>query len=284
MMIFGSMIVLHHTRHPFVIAALFSGVGAGILLGNEYVISGLHFALSSHTLWLGAAAASALFFVLLVMLLPSRDHALFPPPHGKNRASAYVLVAAGATVWISRIWLHHCRYIPATDGEKCRVAAADGPSLVVGRHIDYSGLFRLAVGSPTLGGIAMPDGEFTDPKRLRGHDARQRLLAAAGDKQRGFWRNVYGDHFAGDHALARQLSVPRNINLLGLVTLTYGIGQILGPLLTSLLGSGAQAIVNATLCGAVALFIAALISLTQLYKQRFASPKGYNRQPYKQVS
>lgn len=30
MMIFGSMIVLHHTRHPFVIAALFSGVGAGL--------------------------------------------------------------------------------------------------------------------------------------------------------------------------------------------------------------------------------------------------------------
>lgn len=76
MMIFGSMIVLYHTRHPFVIAALFSGVGAGILLGNEYVISGLHFALSSHTLWLGAAAASALFFVLLVILLPSRDHVL----------------------------------------------------------------------------------------------------------------------------------------------------------------------------------------------------------------
>jgi len=76
MMIFGSMIVLHHTRHPFVIAALFSGVGAGILLGNEYVISGLHFALSSHTLWLGAAATSALFFVLLVILLPSRDHVL----------------------------------------------------------------------------------------------------------------------------------------------------------------------------------------------------------------
>lgn len=73
--------------------------------------------------------------------------------------------------------------------------------------------------------------------------------------------------------LARQLSVPRNINLLGTVTLTYGIGQILGPLLTSLLGSGALAIVNATVCGAVALFIAALISLTQLYKQRFASPK-----------
>ncbi|CAM7545946.1 hypothetical protein CICRMM096B_14125 [Citrobacter cronae] len=52
--------------------------------------------------------------------------------------------------------------------------------------------------------------------------------------------------------LARQLSVPHNINLLG---------------------SGAQAIINATLRGAVALFIAAIISLTQLYKQRFANPK-----------
>ncbi|VEA06722.1 transporter, major facilitator family [Salmonella enterica subsp. salamae] len=53
MMIFGSMIVLHHTRHPFVIAALFSGVGAGIALGNEYVIGGLRYALSAHSLWLG---------------------------------------------------------------------------------------------------------------------------------------------------------------------------------------------------------------------------------------
>lgn len=50
------MIVLHHTRHPFVIAALFSGVGAGIALGNEYVIGGLHYALSAHSLWLGPGA------------------------------------------------------------------------------------------------------------------------------------------------------------------------------------------------------------------------------------
>lgn len=42
--------------------------------------------------------------------------------------------------------------------------------------------------------------------------------------------------------LARQLSVPRNINMLG---------------------SGAQAIISAALCDAVALFFAAIISLTQ---------------------
>ncbi|MDI8841644.1 YbfB/YjiJ family MFS transporter, partial [Salmonella enterica subsp. enterica serovar Anatum] len=41
---------------------------------------------------------------------------------------------------------------------------------------------------------------------------------------------------------------------------TYGIGQILGPLAASLSGNGASAIINATLCGAAALFFAALIS------------------------
>ena len=80
MMIFGSMIVLQHTRHPFVIASLFSGVGAGILLGNEYVIAGLRYALSSHALWSGAAVISAVLLLLLALLIPARAHALPPAP------------------------------------------------------------------------------------------------------------------------------------------------------------------------------------------------------------
>lgn len=70
MMIFGLMIVLHHTRHPFVIAALFSGVGAGIALGNEYVIGGLHYALSAHSLWLGAGALAGILLLIVAMLIP----------------------------------------------------------------------------------------------------------------------------------------------------------------------------------------------------------------------
>lgn len=69
----------------------------------------------------------------------------------------------------------------------------------------------------------------------------------------------FGGTFMGTTSLvmtiARQLSVPGNLNLLGFVTLIYGIGQILGPALAS-----------ATLCGAAALFIAALISTAQLFK------------------
>ena len=46
----------------------------------------------------------------------------------------------------------------------------------------------------------------------------------------------FGGTFMGTTSLvmtiARQLSVPGNLNLLGFVTLIYGIGQILGPALT----------------------------------------------------
>ncbi|BDT25169.1 TPA: MFS transporter [Citrobacter freundii] len=272
MMIFGSMIVLHHTRHPFVIAALFSGVGAGILLGNEYVISGLHFALSSHTLWLGAAAASALFFVLLVILLPSRDHVL--------PAAAPVKTEHQPMSW----WLLALLYGLAGFGY-----------IIVATYLP---LMAKSAGSPlltahlwSLVGISIIPGCFAWLWAARRWGVLQCLTAnlliqstcvlmtlASGSLPLLVISSMgFGATFMGTTSLvmplARQLSVPRNINLLGLVTLTYGIGQILGPLLTSLLGSGALAIVNATVCGAVALFIAALISLTQLYKQRFASPK-----------
>ncbi|WP_159323321.1 YbfB/YjiJ family MFS transporter, partial [Klebsiella pneumoniae] len=79
----------------------------------------------------------------------------------------------------------------------------------------------------------------------------------------------FGGTFMGTTSLvmtiARQLSVPGNLNLLGFVTLIYGIGQILGPALTSMLGNGTSALAGATLCGAAALFIAALISTVQLF-------------------
>lgn len=82
----------------------------------------------------------------------------------------------------------------------------------------------------------------------------------------------FGGTFMGTTSLvmtlARQLSVPCKINLLGFVTLTYGVGQIIGPALTSMFGNGTQAIVDATLCGAAALFIAAIISVRQLFRQR----------------
>ncbi len=57
----------------FVLAALFSGVGIGIALGNEYVLAGLHFAFSSQTLWQGAGALSGMMLIALTLLMPSKN-------------------------------------------------------------------------------------------------------------------------------------------------------------------------------------------------------------------
>lgn len=73
MLIFGSTLIMQHTRHPFVLAALFSGVGIGIALGNEYVLAGLHFAFSSQTLWQGAGALSGMMLIALTLLMPSKN-------------------------------------------------------------------------------------------------------------------------------------------------------------------------------------------------------------------
>lgn len=83
MLIFGSTLIMQHTRHPFVLAALFSGVGVGIALGNEYVLAGLHFALSSQTLWQGAGALSAIILLALALLIPSNKHVIAPAPLAK---------------------------------------------------------------------------------------------------------------------------------------------------------------------------------------------------------
>nr|VUD26605.1 transporter, major facilitator family [Salmonella sp. NCTC 7297] len=268
MMIFGSMIVLHHTRHPFVIAALFSGVGAGIALGNEYVIGGLRYALSAHSLWLGAGALAGILLLIVAMLIPPPRSSAAARALSKNRKSADTLVATGAAVRFRRIRLHHCRHLFAADGEKAQVLRCSRRTF---GHWSAWRSFPAAsagCGRQNIGGV-LPC--LTANLLIQSACV---LLSLASDSLLLLILSSigFGATFMGTTSLvmplARQLSAPGNINLLGLVTLTYGIGQILGPLAASLSGNGASAIINATLCGAAALFFAALISAAQQIKQK----------------
>ncbi|WP_336219546.1 MFS transporter [Citrobacter amalonaticus] len=262
MLIFGSTLVLQHTRNPFVIASLFSGVGVGIALGNEYVIAGLHFALTSHALWRWAAAFSGVLVVLLALLLPSRDHTLPAATLAKQEQQTM------------RWWLLALLYGLAGFGYI--IVATYLPLMAKG-----AGSPLLTVHLWTLVGVSIVPGCFAWLWAAKRWGVLQCLTAnlviqaacviltlASGSPWLLVLSSIgFGATFMGTTSLvmtlARQLSVPGNINLLGFVTLTYGIGQILGPLLTTLLGSGTQAITEATLCGALALFIAAGISARQ---------------------
>lgn len=266
MMIFGTMTVLLHTRHPFVIASLFSGVGAGIILGNEYVIAGIQMSLASHALWLGAGALSGLLLLLLAWLIPGRAHALPPAPLATARnpvmrwwqlALLYGLAGFGYIIVAT--------YLPlmARDAGSPKIAlhlwSLVGLAIIPGCFgwlwaAKRWGVLQCLTANLIIQGVCVMLTLASDAPLLL-------IVSSIG----------FGATFMGTTSLvmplARQLSVPGNINLLGVVTLTYGIGQIVGPMLTSMLGSGSEALTYATLWGAAALFLAATISAIQLYKR-----------------
>ena len=197
MLIFGSTLIMQHTRHPFVLAALSSGVGIGIALGNEYVLAGLHFDLSSQTLWQGAGALwhDADCTYAFNALEKTRHHT---NAIGKNGATDNELVVTGYSVRPGGIWLYHRRDLPAAHGERCRLTIVNRPSLDVSRLINCAWLLWLAMGSKTLGGLALPDGEFAGAGYLCAAYSRQRLASLAYHQQSWFWRYLYGHDISGD--------------------------------------------------------------------------------------
>lgn len=269
MMIFGSMLVLQHTHNPFVIASLFSGVGIGIFIGNEYVIAGVSYALDSRLLWIGASILSTIFFVILVILLPKDKHMI---PAVKAVVSAepeiqwwnlallyglagfgYIIVATylplmargvGNTFLADHIWsIVGLAVIPGCYGwlwaaRKWNILSCLSVNLIVQASCVVMAIF---INSPLL-----------------------LTISCIG----------FGGTFMGTSSLvmplARKIRAPKKINLLGLVTLTYGVGQIVGPLIVSAFQSNKNGMTYSILLGAVSLFIAAGISYLQYSKVKYS--------------
>lgn len=177
MLIFGSTLIMQHTRHPFVLAALFSGVG--IALGNEYVLAGLHFALSSQTLWQGAGALSGMMLIALTLLMPSKKHAIAPMPLAKTEqqimswwllAILYGLAGFGYIIVAT--------YLP--------LMAKDAGSPLLTAHLwtlvglsIVPGCFSWLWAAKRWGGFALPDGEFAGAGYQCAAYSRQRLSSLA---------------------------------------------------------------------------------------------------------
>lgn len=117
-------------------------------------------------------------------------------------------------------------------------------------------LFYLVMGSTSVGSITLFDAQFAYPRRMRIANTLQSFSCT-----RNFSCIGFGFTFMGTTSLvmllAKRLHAPFGINLLGLAILTYGFGQILGPLLASFLQFGSHTITFSVICSAVALFAAA---------------------------
>ncbi|KHN90562.1 hypothetical protein BSK71_00075 [Pectobacterium actinidiae] len=255
MMIFGSLTILHHTKHPRVIASLYAGVGVGIVLGNEYIIIGRHYALTAELLWWGSALIAALLLLALLTLSPHKSTVVQqhmvnvdePPQLGWRRLALLYGLAGFGYIIIAT-------YLPLM------VTSLGIPRLslhlwsLLGLAVIPGCFFWLWAASrwgtlPCLTANLLIQGSCV-LLTLFSHSPVALIFSCLG----------FGATFMGTTSLvmplAKRLRAPHGINLLGLVTLTYGIGQILGPLLASAL-TNANAVALTILCSAAALFIAA---------------------------
>ncbi|SQD07055.1 major facilitator superfamily protein [Escherichia coli] len=265
MLIFGSTLIMQHTRHPFVLAALFSGVGIGIALGNEYVLAGLHFDLSSQTLWQGAGALSGMMLIALTLLMPSektRHHTMPLAKTEQQIMSWWLLAILYGLAGFGYIIV--ATYLP--------LMAKDAVSPLLTAHLW------------TLVGLSIVPGCFGwlwAAKRwgalpcLTANLLVQAicvLLTLASDSpllliisQSWFWRYLYGHDISGDdyRPPTERTGKSQSFRLCDAHLRHWANPR---PALTSMLGNGTSALASATLCGAAALFIAALISTVQLFK------------------
>ena len=267
MMIFGAMLVLQHSHRPWVIASLFSGVGVGIFIGNEYVIAGVAHLLSAKTLWLGASCISGVLLIVLWLLLPRDAHI--------PQEMAQPLKADKSIQWWQLALLYGlagfgyiivATYLPVMAKGLGASFIAEHIWSVVGLAVIpgcYGWLWVARKGNilPCLSLNLIVQAGCVVLAALT-HSSILLTLGCIG----------FGATFMGTSSLvmplAKKLKAPQKVNLLGLVTLTYGVGQIAGPLMVSAFENRGQSLTGPTLLGAGALFIAAGISHLQYRKTK----------------
>lgn len=267
MMIFGAMLVLQHSHRPWVIASLFSGVGVGIFIGNEYVIAGVAHLLSAKTLWLGASCISGVLLIALWLLLPRDAHIpkeMAQPVKADNSIQWWQLALLYGLAGFGYIIV--ATYLPVMAKGLGASFIAEHIWSVVGLAVIpgcYGWLWVARKGNilPCLSLNLIVQACCVVLAALS-HSSILLTLGCIG----------FGATFMGTSSLvmplAKKLKAPQKVNLLGLVTLTYGVGQIAGPLMVSAFESRGHSITGPTLLGAGALFIAAGISHVQYRKTK----------------
>ncbi|HIW06910.1 MAG TPA: MFS transporter [Candidatus Ignatzschineria merdigallinarum] len=277
--IFGSITVIKYFSSRLMTAAFFSGVGLGILVGNE-LVNILSFQQdSSLQIWFYAAILAAVIAGLIFVFYPKKEQSAISTSVYESAKQGQVQSLQHSEIsWISLIILYgFAGYGYIITATYLPVIAQSLPASLVTSHLwslvgigamisCYLWLFieqKIGTLSALFWNLLTQSlfvllSIFSDSLLLL-------IISALG----------LGGTFMGTTSLvmplARRLSVPKTLNLVGLVTLTYGIGQILGPIATSVIETMTGSLLFATISGAVALLIASLMVLYEKRSRGFAS-------------
>lgn len=274
--IFGAIVVLKYFASGFMTASFFSGVGLGILLGNELVNIAISQHYASPQIW-GYLAFFVMIIALFIVLNYPKKVADMPDIKRREMSSIQEekTYSKQSISWGSLMILYGLAgYGYIITATYLPVIAQSLPSSIFTAHLwSFVGIgaffscyfwryLAQRVGSlPALFWNLLMQSLFV-LLSIFSHSLGILIISALG----------LGATFMGTTALvmplARQLKGPTHLNLVGLVTLTYGIGQILGPLVTSLMVTMTHSLSGATLSAAISLLLAALIVAYEIYRAR----------------
>ncbi|HBH66138.1 MAG TPA: MFS transporter [Erwinia persicina] len=261
LMIFGSVTVLHHTNNHRVTASLFSGVGVGILLGNECVNVGISHHLTSYDLWFGAGLVGLVLLILLVILSPKAI--AFTPESQQTQVRKSAVVSWWQLIIIYGLagfgYIIVATFLPLISHQLSDSTISQhlwslvGLAIIPGCFFWLLMEYRFGITLSLMFNLILQ--AVCVLLSLNGHSPLLLILCCLG----------FGFTFMGTTALvmplAKKLPVPSGINLMALVTFTYGVGQVCGPLMTGWLHGHADPLRMSIIIGALALFIAALLCL-----------------------
>lgn len=261
--VFGVSLLMQATRDQRIISTFFAGVGLGIIIGNELVNIGQFFQLSAGLIWLLAALLAGVIILLILPIFPKRRGS----QDGEKVNSTPVIDAFPETIpWGLLAFLYGlagfgyiitATYLP--------VMAQSLTNEIIATHLwSLVGLGAL-LSCYFWAYIAFKIGEI---KALSINLLSQSLFVGL-----SYFNDVaflalisalgVGLTFMGTTILvmrlARKTASPKAMNLLGIVTFTYGIGQIVGPILTAIMSDETGTIHAVILLASFALFTAGLI-------------------------
>lgn len=258
--IFGSMMILALTTNPIIVGSFFSGVGTGILIGNELIALGVAFDLSSQPLWLGIGILSGLIVLMTECFYPIQNN---KPLKAHPAATT---IKEELIPWFSLVILYGlagfgyiitATYLPviAKELQASFMTQHLWSLLDLGAIISCFlwlyiqskwGTFIALIANLLSQSVFVFISYFSYIETLL-------IISALG----------VGLTFMGTTVLvmtlAKQTQSPKWLNLLGLVTLSYSLGQILGPVFTNRIQQCTGTIDLALLWAGFALFASALI-------------------------
>ncbi|MGI6247720.1 MAG: YbfB/YjiJ family MFS transporter [Pseudochelatococcus sp.] len=261
-MVAASHWLIHDRGHHHGAPALFAGVGAGILLSAEIIAAGHAAALSSGPIWL-LLGASALVLAAVTVVMQARADRLKPAaPESARPADDGALVPFGATRLILVYGLAGFGYIITATYlpllvrtalgavDPVHVWAVFGLGAVPSCFLWHALHVRWGTGRSLMANLLLQAIGVALPVT---HAPAAYIASAV----------LVGGTFMGTVTIAmpaaRRVAAKVRFNMVAIMTASYGVGQIAGPLVASFLYARMRSFDHSLLLAAAALALGALL-------------------------